>query len=61
MNFWMRAAPVTETAIGHTSCSSLGRQRQPPATARFAPTIEAYVLGRHGIWIPSPFDEVTVA
>jgi hypothetical protein len=51
MNFRMRAAPITETAIGHTSHSSLGRQRQPTATAGIKATIEAHALGCHWFFI----------
>ena len=47
MNFWLRAAPITETAISHTSRFSLVRQQrqQPPREADF--TLEAPPFERH--------------
>lgn len=50
MIFWLRAAPTTETAIGHTSHSSLSRQRQSPREAVLALepfTFEAPPYFRH--------------
>lgn len=49
MNFRMRAAPISTTAIGHTSQTKPSHPRQPPVTARTALTLETVRPRRHRI------------